>query len=252
MKSNAASANDSFSAAPRAALHLLPGYESRLRLGSRPPTRATASDKQRARILAATAELLAECSYGGLAVVPIVKRARVSFKTFYKHFSGKEAACLALFDATTQRAMQGVAEVLAAQDGPWPDRLGAALGAVIDTAAADPFAARACLAEALSVGPAGAERQERALQAIARFLREGRDLSPYGTELPESLEIALASGFAWTLQQRLLAGPAARLGDFFPEALRFLLAPYLGEAEAERLAARTLPEPLAASREAGG
>ena len=62
-------------------------------------TRSSAHADQRRRILRAVGELVAERGYSDVTVELIVKRAHVSFKTFYKHFASKEECFVALFEA---------------------------------------------------------------------------------------------------------------------------------------------------------
>ncbi len=77
-------------------MRALPGRASRTSLAEPPATltRESAQAAQHRRILRATGELIAKRGYNDIAVELIVKRARVSFKTFYRHFPNKEAAFL--------------------------------------------------------------------------------------------------------------------------------------------------------------
>jgi hypothetical protein len=52
--------------------------------------------------------------------------------------------------------------------------------------------------------------------------------------LPETLEDTLAGGVLWVVNQRLLAGELGEIRALLPEALEFLLRPYVGEDEAAR------------------
>src|SRR3954469_6988015 len=67
-------------------MRALPGRASRATLDAPPAsvTRSSAHADQRRRILRAVGELVAERGYSDVTVELIVKRARVSFKTFYK------------------------------------------------------------------------------------------------------------------------------------------------------------------------
>jgi AcrR family transcriptional regulator len=81
-------------------MRALPGRESRSSAASPPAsvTRTSTHADQRRRILRAVGELVGERGYGDVTVELIVKRAHVSFKTFYKHYSGKEECLSALCD----------------------------------------------------------------------------------------------------------------------------------------------------------
>ena len=215
-------------------MRALPGKASRQPPGPEPVSRAEAAADQRRRILEATAELVAEQGYGETTIEQIVRRARVGYATFYKHFADKDEAFLALLDAAIERTAYVVEEAYDREDGPWTDKVGAGLGALLGLAAAHPNVARACLVEAPTAGPEAAARHEAALKRFAPLLRPGRELNPRKDQLPASLEDTLAGGVLWVINQRLIAGEAAKLRALLPEALEFLLRPYVGEQEAAR------------------
>jgi AcrR family transcriptional regulator len=196
--------------------------------------RDAAAADQRRRILVATAELVAEQGYQETTMEEIVRRAKVGYATFYKHFADREAAFLALIGAAIDRTADRVEAAYEREEGPWPDRIGAALGALFEDVAAHPAVARACLVEALTAGPEAAARHEAALKRLAPLLRPGRELNPRRAELPETLEETLAGGVVWVLGQRLIGGEAAKLRGLLPETLEFVLRPYVGEDEAAR------------------
>lgn len=197
-------------------------------------SRDAAAADQRRRVLAATAELIAKQGYQETTMEEIVRRARVGYATFYKHFPDKEAAFLALLDSATEHAIARVEAAYEREEGPWADRVGAALGALFEDVAAHPEAARAVLVEAVAAGSEAAAKHEAALKRLAPLLRPGRELNPRKVELPETLEETLAGGVVWVLGQRLMAGEADKLRGLLPETLEFLLRPYIGEEEAAR------------------
>jgi AcrR family transcriptional regulator len=212
----------------------LPGKASRQPPGPEPVSRAAAAADQRRRILEATADLVAEQGYPETTIEQIVRQAKVGYATFYKHFADKQEAYLALFDAATERTVYVVEEAYDGEDGPWTDKVGAALGALLKIVAAHPTTARACMVEALTAGPEAAARHEAALKRFAPLLRPGRELNPRRERLPETLEDTLAGGVLWVVNQRLLAGQVGEIRALLPEALEFLLRPYVGEDEAAR------------------
>lgn len=215
-------------------MRALPGKASRQPPGPEPVSRAAAAADQRRRILEATADLVAEQGYPETTIEQIVRRAKVGYATFYKHFTDKQEAFLALFDAATERTAYEVEEAYDREDGPWPDKVGAALGALLKVVAAHPNVARACMVEALTAGPQAAARHEAALKRFAPLLRPGRELNPRRERLPETLEDTLAGGVLWVVNQRLLAGETKEIRALLPETLEFLLRPYVGEDEAAR------------------
>ena len=217
-----------------------PEEQSRQPPGPEPVGRDAAAADQRRRILEATAELIAEQGYQETTMEEIVRRAKVGYATFYKHYPDREAAFLALLDAATERTVSRVEDAYKREEGPWTDRVGAALGALFEDVAAHPAAARAVLVEALAAGPEAAAKHEAALKRLAPLLRPGRELNPRRAELPESLEETLCGGVVWVLGQRLIAGEAGKLRALLPETLEFVLRPYVGEEEAAREAAEAI------------
>jgi len=212
----------------------LPGKASRQPPGPEPVDRDAAGEDQRRRILEATAEQVAEQGYQETTIETIVRRAKVGYRTFYKHYPDKEAAFLALLDAGFERGAAKVEAAYEREEGPWQDRIGAALGALFEQVAANPTVARVCLVDANAAGPAAAKRHEGALKRLALLIAPGRALNPRGDTLPASLEETLAGGVAWVLGQRLMAGEAGKLRGLLPETVEFVLRPFLGEEEAAR------------------
>jgi AcrR family transcriptional regulator len=212
----------------------LPGKASRQPPGPEPVSRSASAADQRRRILEATADLVAEQGYAETTIEQIIRRARVGYATFYKHYADKQEAFLALLDVAVERTAYVVEEAYDREDGPWPDKVGAGLGALLEQVAAHPNVARACLVEAPTAGPEAAARHEAALKRFAPLLRPGRELNPRSDKLPDSLEDTLTGGVLWVINQRLIAGEEAKLRALLPESLEFLLRPYVGEDIAAR------------------
>jgi AcrR family transcriptional regulator len=219
-------------------MRALPGRASRATPGEQATvTRERSAEAQRRRILRATGELVAKRGYNAVTVELIVKRARVSFKTFYKHFSGKEECFLELFDTVTARARESVATALVATaDSPWPEQVIAALRAIFGEILADPLLARATIVEAPTVGPHIIGRYEKSMRSLSPLLLRGRELSPDPEQLPRTLEDTLAGGVFWSAYQRLIVGEVDRIEPLLPEAVEFVLRPYIGATEAARWA----------------
>jgi AcrR family transcriptional regulator len=217
----------------------LPGRESRQPPGAEPVGRGGAAADQRRRILEAAAELIARQGYQETTMEEIVRRAKIGYATFYKHYPDRESAFLALLDAATAHTVERVEGAYEREEGPWPDRVGAALGALFEDIAAHPDAARCVLVEATAAGNEAAAKHEAALKRLAKLLRPGRDLNPRREKLPQTLEETLCGGVVWVLGQRLMADEAGKLRALLPETLEFLLRPYVGEEEAAREAGET-------------
>jgi AcrR family transcriptional regulator len=200
-------------------------------------TRENAHFDQRRRIIRATGELVAKRGYNDVTVEVIVKRAHVSFKTFYKHFPNKEACFLGVFESFVARSQEQIGAALAAEPkAAWPEQVVAALRALFELILAEPIIARACIVEGLTVSRALIPRYERSMRALSPLIRLGRDFNPEAAELPATLEDTLAGGVLWIPFQHLIAGEVERIEELLPEAVEFILRPYLGQKEAARWA----------------
>lgn len=219
-------------------MRALPGRQSRTAHDAPPAsvTRSSAHADQRRRILRAVGELVAKRGYGDVTVELIVKRAHVSYKTFYKHFAGKEECFLALFDSVFRSAERTIRERLDAEPLSWEEQVALALRTFIELIVDDPIIARAAIVEAPTVGPGILERYERATKAFVPLFRAGRELTPRGEELPATIEDTLAGSVFWSAYQRLIVGEADHLPELLPELVELVLRTYLGQEEASRIA----------------
>ncbi len=194
----------------------------------------------------ATAELVAKRGFQDTTSELIVRRARVGYATFYKHFADKEECLLALFEEVSGRVEARLREVYEQEPGPWSQKAAAVLRTLFALISSDPAVAKACLVETLSAGPAALAAYEAALKRFDPMLRLGRGLNPRGDRLPATLEATIAGGVLWVAYQRLIVGEADKLEQLLPETVEFVLMPYVGEEEAVRVAAATAssaPEP---------
>jgi AcrR family transcriptional regulator len=225
-------------------MRALPGRATRTDLEEPAPslTRDTVAEAQRRRIRRATGELIAKRGYGGVSVELIIKRARVSFKTFYKHYANKEEAFADLFDTATASTRALVEEALEASERPWPEQVAISLRIFFESILAEPLIARACLVEGPTAGPGIVARYESVAKAFVPILRKGREYCPEAASLPETLEDTLAGAVLWSAYQRLSFSETDRITELIPENVELVLRPYVGEAEASRVAAASLAE----------
>lgn len=203
--------------------------------GRQPLSRDFIAQHQRARIIAALAKETTAKGYRAVTVADIVRRAGIARNTFYDNFSSKEDCFLAAQELATRESLKRVVDA-AGDIEEWPRRVEAGLSAFLGSVASEPELARACIVEALSAGPAAVERYEESLQAFVALFRLGRQLSPQGDELPETLEEAMIGGVFWIIYQRIVAGETETIASLLPELLEFTLAPYLGPEAARKSA----------------
>lgn len=203
--------------------------------GKQPLAREFIVRHQRERIAAALVEEIAERGYRAVTVADLVKRAAVSRNTFYETFSGKESCLLEAQNLAISSALERVIGA-AGQAEKWPDQVAAGLAAFLDYVVENEALARACMIEGLAAGPASVSCHEEALQAFASLFKLGRSVSPYGEELPETMEEALVGGIFWIVHQRLTGCSVEGLERLLPEVVEFALTPYIGAAAAREFA----------------
>jgi len=182
---------------------------------------------QRARIVNALALEVSEKGYRSVTVADVVKRAGIARNTFYENFGSKEDCFLAAQQFAMSAALDRVVAA-AGEIDEWPRRVAAGLAAFLGFVAEEPALARTCMVEALAAAPSSVRYYEESLQSFVSLFRLGRDVSPHGQELPETLEEALIGGVFWILYQRLLDKDAAGVEELLPELVEFTLTPYLG------------------------
>jgi AcrR family transcriptional regulator len=187
---------------------------------------------QRVRIISALARETSEQGYQQVTVADIVRRAGTARNTFYENFRSKEDCFLATQEFAMAAALERVVQTAGALQS-WPQRVRAGLSAFLSYVAEEPALARTCMVEALSAGPAAVERYEKSQQAFVSLFKLGRDVSPHGADLPETLEEAIIGGVFWIVYQRLAVGELSTVPELLPELVEFALTPYLG-AEAAR------------------
>jgi hypothetical protein len=121
------------------------------------------------------------------------------------------------------------------QHGDWPAKIAAATKAGFGFAAANPVAARALTIEPLALGPEGIVHHERFIAYLTERLLAGREERPEGARLPDITERAMAGGVVTLVAQRVEHGKERELPEIAPQAIQFVLTPYLGAEKARRV-----------------
>lgn len=174
----------------------------------------------RERLLEAALACLGETGWSDLTIADVVRRARVSKRTFYEHFDTKDACLLALYERLSADLLDGL-ETAIRPFARGEERLQA--GAVFYLAKLEeqPRVVRTLLLEILHLGSEGLAMRRRVIQRFAAFLR--REINAQEMRSPISMAVAtmIAGGInELTLEaferdrvDRLveLAGPIAEL-----------------------------------------
>jgi hypothetical protein len=140
----------------------------------------------------------------------------------------------AAFEAAFARLQVTILEACG-RENRWPEKVAAGIRAGLEFAAADPEAAKLLASEALTHGRDGVARHGRLVTYLGERLLPGRAEQPDGERLPEITERAMAGGVVALVAQRLDLGREGELPALAPEAIQFVLTPYLGAEEARRI-----------------
>lgn len=207
--------------------------EGRLPPGRHGLPRPFVAENQRERLLNGVVEAVAEHGWNATTIACIVAAAGISRRTFYEHFEGKEDCFLAAYAMIEAHVLDSMLAAPGAEL-PWPERVRARLAALLEVLSRDAAVSRCFLVEPLAAGGEVAARYREAMQLLAAALRPEPPPSQLQMEVRDQ---ALIGGIATLIVRRLNAGGAARLPELLPDLAELALAPYLGRAEAKRLAA---------------
>jgi AcrR family transcriptional regulator len=148
----------------------------------------------RERLVAAMATSIRERGFRETTVADVVRIARTSRRTFYEHFEDREACFLALFDATNDAMMEGIAAAVN-PEAPLEVQVDSALDTYIDHVTAQPALYRSFVRELPGLGQPGADRQlaviERFAQLLVELVESGRREQPEIGARPLTLDTAI-------------------------------------------------------------
>jgi AcrR family transcriptional regulator len=193
------------------------------------------AQNQRERIITAMVDAVAERGYNATTVAHITKAASVSRRTFYEHFADKEACFLAAYDMVADHiraSMRAAAESFT----EWPQQVRAALATMLRFLSAEPELARLCMVEPVAAGGEIAARHRASMQGFVEILKAGRPQHSGSRPLPDATEETLVGGIVSLIVREISAGRTEDLEQLLPDLVELILAPYLGNEEAERLA----------------
>jgi AcrR family transcriptional regulator len=219
--------------ASRSAQTASPGDRDRLPPGRHGLPRVFVAENQRERLLDGVVEAIAEQGWNATTIARITAAAKISRRTFYEYFEGKQECFLAAYEMIEAHVLDSMLAAPGATE-PWPDRVRARLAALLDVLSRDAAVSRCYLVEPLAAGGEVAARYRESMQLLAAALRP----EPLPTELDmEVRDGALIGGIATLIVRRLNSAGPARLPDLLPDLTELALAPYVGRQEAKRLAA---------------
>jgi AcrR family transcriptional regulator len=143
----------------------------------------------RQRLLAAALEGIGDVGWADLTIAEIVRRARVSKRTFYEHFPTREACLLALYETVSSLILD---ELDAAVERVPPGEGRIEVGATFSLTRLQerPRVVRTLMIEVLHLGSAGLAIRRRVMRRFAVFVQ--REINATGRRPPISLAVATA------------------------------------------------------------
>jgi AcrR family transcriptional regulator len=190
---------------------------------------------QRERLIASFIAVIGEVGYGAATITAIHEGAGVASRTFYKYFETVEDVCIAAFDKGVEDLRPLLVEAYRGEV-EWPLQVRAALAAALADFAAWPDLGRLLTVEPFVAGPAVATRHKAAVEEMAPFLREGRELRKEEEPLPDTTERGILGAVNSMVGRQVIAGRGEELESLLPDLTQFVLTPYLGALRARRIA----------------
>ena len=190
------------------------------------PSREQVAQMQRARIMRAAAQVVAEHGFSGASITRVAKAAGVSRATFYHLFESFEECFLAVLDAAMRRTSARIAQAFA-QHTTWQQQAVAGLAVLLGALDADPCLARVCLVEALAAGPAALQYHAREIEFLKHMVDSAAGQSRtdrHSTALSAEATVVAVAGI---LHRRLITGDAPPFIDLLAPLTSLALEPYV-------------------------
>jgi AcrR family transcriptional regulator len=195
--------------------------------------RAYVARSSRERLREAMVRLAAEKGYAATTIDEVAEMAGVSIDTFYEYFPDKDACFFEAFDAVNDVLVAHVSAAYEAAAGePWPERIAAALRALVELLATEADIARATMVEVTAAGDDARKRYGEALARFTPLLDEGREYSRRPS-LPEDTARFAIGGATSLIYDEVRAGRGQELPRILPQLVFAVLMPYLGPQAAE-------------------
>jgi AcrR family transcriptional regulator len=221
-------------------------------LNERRALRNHVTEIQRSRLLAAAAAAVRDVGYARLTVTQIVKRARVSRKTFYDAFADPEDCFCAVLHNAVDHASTRVREAYA-RELSWRDAIRSSLAELLTLMDQEPGLSRLCVVDALGAGKQVLEYRDGVIEQLTGAVERGR-AGRSNARIPCDLTAdAIVGGVFAVLHSRFVQKDASQLIDLLGPIMSVIVLPYLGPeiAESELRAPRSVPRRPSRSRSPG-
>jgi AcrR family transcriptional regulator len=186
----------------------------------------------RERILDAVAQLISESGYTELTAAAIAERADLSERAFLAHFKGKDDAFGAALELGHVKG-QAIVQRARADTTGWPASVRAAVHALVEFFASEPYFTRLAFVDAPLAGPATAQRTHEHLAAYAQLLFDG---APQRRRPPLIAPEAIVHSLVELGFHHAARHTTGQLRSSSSEVTYLALAPFVGVSEAAEVA----------------
>jgi AcrR family transcriptional regulator len=219
---------------PASSLHEKPASRARRSKLGEPRT-------QRGRLVAAAGAVAWEQGSGSLTVDRICDRAGMSRRTFYDIFANvDDALASTVEDAHEQLWREIERQLQTSVAADWSTAMSTVVVALLTAIERDPAIGWLCVGELATVQPRVEVARRQSMSRLATLIDDGCDGADCEVgEWARAQAVLGATGALWELvRQRLTDRDAEHpIGDLAGPAIFLVLVPYLGRAQAMRLAA---------------
>ncbi len=199
-----------------------------------PPGRSRLSKSEIARnqhdrILYATATQAATKGYNVTTIADITAAASVDRRVFYKHFSDKQQAFLAVHELGVQQLMALSASAFFSATA-WPDRIWEAMRASAQFQTTHPIVTHIALVESHAVGASAIQRIDDSRAAFTLFLQEGNQHTSH--PVSRTAMEAIAGAIFEICYRQARQGQSDQMSRLTRNGAFIILAPFIGPAAA--------------------
>jgi len=199
------------------------------------------SEVQRARMLRSAVQVVSEYGYQGMSVARVADRARVSRRTFYDVFEGREDCFLAAFQDGVARARALVVGAYEQESGVWRESVRAGLCALLVFLDEEPGMGSLLVVDALRAGPRVLQARAEILEQLGRVIQEDGSRGSGARELPSLTGEGVVGAVFSVIHTRLQSSSAGSLVGLLNQLMAIVVLSYQGPVAARREQAQPLP-----------
>ncbi len=196
---------------------------------------------QRARIVAALAEVARARGVAAATVSEITAASGVSRRTFYELFADRHDCFRAAFDLGVAQAAQQVVPAYRA-GGTWRERVRGGLAALLQFLEDEPDLGALCVVDVLGAGHEVLTHRAEVVNVLISAVEEG-GAEVRGEPLARMTAEGVVGAVLAILHARLVQAKAPPMTGLLGSLMEMIVLPYLGRAAAVREAARPAPPP---------